>query len=173
MSYFNTQQIPLAGRADIFKGGGTDFQSLLDASSFDLGTAIASNSDLTQTTAAPADGPSGALTAAGSAEQPKNSLGLGFDLTNDQQFQLALLDRLKGERPTAADDERKFRMIQTLQEEAANRANKMGRQNALLGFALKDLPKYMAAPARAAATYDNLNAQAPYFGAQNSKRYFS
>ena len=171
MSYLNTQLIPLAGRADLFKGGETDFQSLLDASSFDLGTA--SNSDLTQTTAAPADGPSGALTAAGSAEQPKNSLGLGFDLTNDQQFQLALLDRLKGERPSAEDDERKFRMIQTLQEEAANRANKMGRQNALLGFALKDLPKYMAAPARAAATYDNLNAQGPYFGAQNSKRYFS
>lgn len=171
MSYFNTQLRPLAGRADLFKGGETDFQSLLDASSFDLGTA--SNSDLTQTTAAPADGPSGALTAAGSAEQPKNSLGLGFDLTNDQQFQLALLDRLKGERPSAEDDERKFRMIQTLQEEAANRANKMGRQNALLGFALKDLPKYMAAPARAAATYDNLNAQGPYFGAQNSKRYFS
>jgi hypothetical protein len=165
MSYFNTQMTPLAGYSDILKGGTTDFQSLLNASSFDLGTA--SNSDLTQTTAAPADGPSGSLV------QPKNSLGLGFDLNNEQQFQLALLDRLKGERPTAEDDERKFRMIQTLQREDAERANKMGRQNALLGFALKDLPKFMAAPARAAATYDNLNAQAPYLGAQNSKRYFS
>ena len=165
MSYFNTQMTPLAGYSDILKGGTTDFQSLLNANAFDLGTA--SNEDLTRTTAAPADGPSGSLV------QPKNSLGLGFDLNNEQQFQLALLDRLKGERPTAEDDERRFRMIQTLQEEAANRANKMGRQNALLGFALKDLPKFMAAPARAAATYDNLNAQAPYLGAQNSKRYFS
>ena len=77
MSYLNTQLIPLAGRADLFKGGETDFQSLLDASSFDLG--IAYKSDLTQTTAASAEDPSGALTAAGSAEQHKNSLGHGYD----------------------------------------------------------------------------------------------
>lgn len=170
MSYFNPQQRPLAGFADIFKGGTTDFQSILDANLFDLGTA--SNSNLTQTTAAPADGPSGALTAAGSAEQPKNSLGLGFDLNNDQQFQLALLDRLKEERSTPEDDERKFRMIQRLQREDAERANKMGRKNMLLGSLLKDIPKAVTNMAMAGTVYNAQNAVGPYNAAQYGKRYF-
>ena len=165
MSYFNTQMRPLAGYSDILKGGTTDFQSLLNASSFDLGTA--SNSDLTQTTAAPADGPSGSLV------QPKNSLGLGFDLNNEQQFQLALLDRLKGERPTAEDDERKFRMIQTLQREDAERANKMGRKNMLLGSILKDIPKAVTNMAMAGTVYNAQNAVGPYNAAQYGRKYFT
>ena len=147
-----------------------DVPGFYGSAGFDLGTA--SNSDLTQTTAAPADGPSGALGA--DAERPSNPYGLDpSKLSDDNKLQLMLFDKLINQRSTEADDERRFRMIQTLQREDAERENKMGRQNALLGFALKDLPKFMAAPARAAATYDNLNAQAPYLGAQNSKRYFS
>jgi len=147
-----------------------DVPGFYGSAGFNLGTA--SNSDLTQTTAAPADGPSGSLGA--SSLQPSNPYGLDpSKLSDDNKLQLMLFDKLVNQRSTEADDERRFRMIQTLQREDAERANKMGRQNALLGFALKDLPKFMAAPARAAATYDNLNAQAPYLGAQNSKRYFS
>lgn len=147
-----------------------DVPGFYGSAGFDLGTA--SNADLTQTTAAPADGPSGSLGA--SSLQPSNPYGLDpSKLSDDNKLQLMLFDKLVNQRSTEADDERRFRMIQTLQREDAERANKMGRQNALLGFALKDLPKFMAAPARAAATYDNLNAQAPYLGAQNSKRYFS
>lgn len=169
MSYFNTQQIPLAGFADIFKGGTTDFQSILDASFFDRGPA--SDSDLTQTTAAPATGPSGSVSS--SAEQPKNSLGLGFDLNNEQQFQLALLDRLKGERSTPEDDERKFRMIQQLQREGAERANKMGRKNMLLGSLLKDIPKAVTNMAMAGTVYNAQNAVGPYNAAQYGRRYFT
>lgn len=168
MSYFGTPQIPLAGRADLFQAN-PDFQSLLDASLFDLGTA--SNSDLTQTTAAPATGPSGALGA--SDLQPKNSLGLGFDLTNEQQFQLALFDRLKGERPTAEDDERKFRMIQQLQREDAERANKMGRKNMILGSLLKDIPKAVTNMAMAGTVYNAQNAVGPFNAAQYGRKYFN
>lgn len=168
MSYFNSPLTPLAGRADLFQAN-PDFQSLLDSSSFNLGTA--SNEDLTKTTAAPATGPSGALSS--SAEQPKNSLGLGFDLTNEQQFQLALFDKLKGERSTPEDDERKFRMIQQLQREDAERANKMGRENMLLGSLLKDVPQAVTNMAMAGTVYNAQNAVGPYNAAQYGRKYFT
>jgi hypothetical protein len=175
MGYFSASQIPLAGRADLFQGGGTDFQSLLDASAFDLGTA--SVSDLTQTTAAPATGPSGSVQS--SAESSEDlltlngiPLGKASDATFNDRLNLGLAQAIL-EKDNPDRDDSRLRKFQQMMRQEAEYANKMGRQNALLGFALKDLPKFMAAPARAAATYDNLNAQAPYLGAQNSKRYFS
>ncbi len=172
MSYFNRKQIPLAGFADIFKGGGTDFQSILNASLFDLGTA--SNEDLTRTTAAPANGPSTPLGA--DAERPALptingvTFGQGYEISDANRFNIDLAKALQ---PDDSKYDQKLEKLRAAMREEAEYANKMGRQNALLGFALKDLPKFMAAPARAAATYDNLNAQAPYFAAQSSRRYFS
>jgi hypothetical protein len=170
MSYFNTQMTPLAGYSDILKGGTTDFQSLLNASSFDLGTA--SNSDLTQTTAAPATGPSTPLGA--DAERPANPYGLDpSKLSEDNKFQLMLFDKLIGQRSTAEDDERKFRMIKTLQREDAERANKMGRENMLLGSLLKDIPKAVTNMAMAGTVYNAQNAVGPYNAAQYGRKYFT
>jgi len=168
MSYFNTQQRPLAGFADIFKGGTTDFQSILDANLFDLGTP----SELTETTAAPATGPSGSLGA--SSLQPNNPYGLDPNkLSEDSKVQLMLLDKLVGQRSTPEDDERKFRLIQTLQREDAERANKMGRKNMLLGSLLKDIPKAVTNMAMAGTVYNAQNAVGPYNAAQYGKRYFA
>jgi len=168
MSYFNTQQRPLAGFADIFKGGTTDFQSILDANLFDLGTP----SELTETTAAPATGPSGSLGA--SSLQPNNPYGLDPNkLSEDSKVQLMLLDKLVGQRSTAEDDERKFRMIQQLQREDAERANKMGRKNMLLGSLLKDIPKAVTNMAMAGTVYNAQNAVGPYNAAQYGRKYFA
>ena len=168
MSYFTTQQIPLAGFADIFKGGTTDFQSILNADLFDLGTP----SELTETTAAPATGPSGSVGA--SSLQPNNPYGLDLsDLDKTDKFQLMLLGMLKNERPTAEDDERRFRLIQTLQREDAERANKMGRKNMLLGSLLKDIPKAVTNMAMAGTVYNAQNAVGPYNAAQYGRKYFT
>ena len=78
MSYFGTPQTPLAGRAELFQAN-PDFQSLLDASAFDLGTP----SELTETTAAPATGPSGSLGA--SSLQPNNPYGLDVNTLSDDK----------------------------------------------------------------------------------------
>jgi hypothetical protein len=168
MSYFKTQQRPLAGYADIFKGGTTDFQSLLNANAFDLGTP----SELTETTAAPATGPSGSLGA--DAERPANPYGLDpSKLSEDSKVQLMLFDKLVGQRSTAEDDERKFKMIQTLQREDAERANKMGRKNMLLGSLLKDIPQAVTNMAMAGTVYNAQNAVGPYNAAQYGRKYFA
>lgn len=152
MSYFNTQQRPLAGFADIFKGGTTDFQSLLNANAFDLGT--------------PSEG--------ADAERPANPYGLDPNkLSDENKFQLMLFDKLVGQRSTAEDDERKFRMIQTLQREDAERANKMGRKNMLLGSLLKDIPKAVTNMAMAGTVYNAQNAVGPYTAAQYGRKYFA
>ena len=167
MSYFNTPQTPLAGRADLFQAN-TDFQSLLNASAFDLGTP----SELTKTTAAPATGPSGSVGA--SSLQPNNPYGIDpSDLDKQDKFQLMLFGMLKDERPTAEDDERRFRMVQTLQREDAERANKMGRKNMLLGSLLKDIPKAVTNMAMAGTVYNAQNAVGPYNAAQYGRRYFT
>ena len=168
MSYFNTQMTPLAGYSDVLKGGTTDFQSLLNANAFDLGTP----SELTETTAAPATGPSGSLGA--DAERPANPYGLDPNkLSDENKFQLMLFDKLIGERSTAEDDERKFRMIQTLQREDAERANKMGRKNMLLGSLLKDIPQAVTNMAMAGTVYNAQNAVGPYTAAQYGRKYFA
>ena len=170
MSYFNTPQTPLAGRADLFQAN-PDFQSLLNASAFDLGTP----SELTETTAAPATGPSGSLGA--DAERPANPYGLDPNkLSDENKFQLMLFDKLVGQRPTAEDDERKFRMIQTLQREDAERANKMGRKNydkALLGSLIQKFPEAITNMAMAGTVYNAQNAVGPYNAAQYGRQYFT
>jgi len=167
MSYFGTPQTPLAGRADLFQAN-PDFQSLLNASAFDLGTP----SELTETTAAPATGPSGSLGA--DAERPANPYGLDPNkLSDENKFQLMLFDKLVGQRSTPEDDERKFRMIQQLQREDAERANKMGRKNMLLGSLLKDIPKAVTNMAMAGTVYNAQNAVGPYNAAQYGRKYFT
>lgn len=167
MSYFGTPQTPLAGRAELFQAN-PDFQSLLDASAFDLGTP----SELTETTAAPATGPSGSLGA--DAERPANPYGLDVNnLSDDKKFQLMLFDKLVGQRSTAEDDQRKFEMIQRLQREDAERANKMGRKNMLLGSLLKDIPKAVTNMAMAGTVYNAQNAVGPFNAAQYGRRYFT
>jgi len=167
MSYFNTPQTPLAGRADLFQAN-PDFQSLLNASAFDLGTP----SELTETTAAPATGPSGSLGA--SSLQPNNPYGLDpSKLSDDNKLQLFLVDKLFGQRSTAEDDERRFRMVQILQREDAERANKMGRKNAILGSLLKDIPKAVTNMAMAGTVYNAQNAVGPFNAAQYGRQYFT
>ena len=167
MSYFNTPQTPLAGRADLFQAN-PDFQSLLNASAFDLGTP----SELTETTAAPATGPSGSLGA--SSLQPNNPYGLDLSkLSDNNKLQLFLADKLIGQRSTAEDDERRFRMIQTLQRENAERADEMGRKNAILGSVLKDIPQAVTNMAMAGTVYNAQNAVGPFNAAQYGRRYFT
>jgi hypothetical protein len=147
-----------------------DVPGFYGSDGFDLGTA--SNSNLTQTTAAPADGPSGALGA--DAERPANPYGLDpSTLSDDNKLQLMMFGELIGQRSTPEDDMRKFRMIQTLQREDAERANKMGRKNMLLGSLLKDIPKAVTNMAMAGTVYNAQNAVGPYNAAQYGRRYFT
>jgi hypothetical protein len=167
MNYFGTQQRPLAGYADIFRGGTTDFQSILNADLFDLGTP----SELTETTAAPATGPSGSLGA--DAERPVNPYGLDpSKLSEDSKVQLMLFDKLVNQRSTAEDDERRFRMIQTLQREDAERADKMGRRNydkALLGSLIQKIPEAMTNMAMAGTAHPFTPINAARYG----REYFT
>ena len=136
---------------------------------FDLGTP----SELTETTAAPATGPSGSLGA--SSLQPNNPYGLDLsDLDKQDKFQLMLLGMLKNERPTAEDDERRFKMFQTLQREDAERANEMGRKNydkALLGSLIQKIPEAMTNMAMAGNAFSN--PYAPLNAAQYGRKYFN
>jgi hypothetical protein len=172
MSYFRTQQTPLAGRADLFQAN-PDFQSLLDAKMFDLGTP----SELTETTAAPATGPSGSLGA--SSLQPNNPYGIDFnDLSNENKLNFMLFDMLKGQRPTAEDDERRFRMIQQFQREDAERADAMGRRNydkALVGSLIQKLPEAIGRMASAGTAFNAQTVVGPFNAAQygGSQRYFT
>lgn len=172
MSYFSATQTPLAGRHDLFSSEyDGDFESILGLNAFtDLGK------PLSYTTAAPADGPSKGLSSSADAGEDMLSLnginlGPASDATFDQRLQLGLAQALLNRDDSAKDDERIGKFKQMMREEAVF-ANKMGRQNALLGFALKDLPKAMAAPAWAGTTYNAQNAQGPYTAA-NARRYFT
>lgn len=145
-----------------------DIPGFYGSAGFDLGTP----SELTETTAAPATGPSGSVGA--SSLQPNNPYGIDPNtLSDDNKFQLMLFDKLIGERSTAEDDERKFRMIQTLQREDAELANKMGRKNMLLGSLLKDIPKAVTNMAMAGTVYNAQNAVGPYNAAQYGRQYFT
>ena len=171
MSYFNTQQRPLAGFADIFKGGTTDFQSLLDANLFDLGTA--SNSDLTQTTAAPATGPSGALGASDLQPAPTINgvtFGQGYNLTDKDRLNI---DLVKAQLPNDSEYDKKLEKLRFALREDAERANKMGRENAILGSLLKDIPKAVTNMAMAGTVYNAQNAVGPYNAAQYGRQYFT
>ena len=171
MTYFNTQQGPLAGYADIFKSGTTDFQSILDASLFDLGTA--SNSDLTQTTAAPATGPSGALGASDLQPAPTINgvtFGQGYNLTDKDRLNIDLVRALQPD--DSKYDERLEKLRSALREDA-ERANKMGRKNMLLGSLLKDIPKAVTNMAMAGTVYNAQNAVGPYNAAQYGRQYFT
>ena len=170
MNYFGTQQRPLAGYADIFRGGTTDFQSILNDNLFDLGTA--SNSDLTQTTAAPATGPSGALGASDLQPAPTINgvtFGQGYNLS-DARLNIDLVKaQLHGD---SKYDERLEKLRSAMREEA-ERANKMGRKNMLLGSLLKDIPKAITNMAMAGTVYNAQNAVAPYNAAQYGRQYFT
>lgn len=171
MNYFNTQQIPLAGFADIFKGGTTDFQSILDNSFFDRGPA--SNSDLTQTTAAPATGPSGSVGA--SSLQPAPTIngvtfGQGYNLTDKDRLNI---DLVRAQQSDDSKYDEKLEKLRAAMREDAERANKMGRKNMLLGSLLKDIPKAVTNMAMAGTVYNAQNAVGPYNAAQYGKRYFT
>ena len=171
MNYFGTQQRPLAGYADIFKSGTTDFQSILDASFFDLGTA--SNSDLTQTTAAPATGPSGALGA--SSLQPAPTItgvtfGQGYNLSDDARLNI---DLVRAQLPDDSKYDERLEKLRFALREDAERANKMGRKNAILGSLLKDIPKAITNMAMAGTAFNAQNAVAPYNAAQYGNNYFT
>jgi hypothetical protein len=151
MNYFGTQQIPLAGYADIFRGGTTDFQSILNDNLFDLGTA--SNSDLTQTTAAPATGPSGALGASDLQPAPTINgvtFGQGYNLSDDARLNIDLVRALQ---PDDSKYDERLEKLRSAMREDAERANKMGRKNMLLGSLLKDIPKAITAMAMAGTAY--------------------
>ena len=171
MNYFNRQQRPLAGYADIFKGGTTDFQSILDASFFNRGPA--SNSDLTQTTAAPATGPSGSVGA--SSLQPAPTIngvtfGQGYNLTDKDRLNI---DLVRAQQSDDSKYDEKLEKLRAAMREDAERANKMGRKNMLLGSLLKDIPKAVTNMAMAGTVYNAQNAVGPYNAAQYGKRYFT
>ena len=171
MNYFGTQQRPLAGYADIFKNGTTDFQSILNANLFDLGTA--SNSDLTQTTAAPATGPSGAVGASDLQPAPTINgvtFGQGYNLTDKDRLNIDLVRALQPD--DSKYDERLEKLRSALREDA-ERANKMGRKNMLLGSLLKDIPKAVTNMAMAGTVYNAQNAVGPYNAAQYGRQYFT
>ena len=172
MSYFSGTQIPLAGKYDPLSSEyDGDFESVLGLNAFtDLGK------PLSYTTAAPADGPSKGLSSSADAGEDMLSLngvnlGPASEATFAQRFDLGLVQAMLNQNDPAKDDER-IRKFQQMMREEAIFANKMGRQNALLGFALKDLPKAMAAPAWAGTTYNAQNARGPYTAA-GARRYFT
>jgi hypothetical protein len=172
MSYFSTSLNPIAGKynplSSEYEG---DFESLLGLNAFtDLGK------PLSYTTAAPADGPSKGMDSSAEAGEDMLSLngvnlGPASKATFDQRLQLGLAQALLNKDDSAKDDER-IRKFQQMMREEAIFANKMGVQNNLIGFALKDLPKAMSAPAWAGTTYNAQNAQGPYTAA-NARRYFT
>jgi len=171
MNYFNTQQRPLAGYADIFKSGTTDFQSILDASLFDLGTA--SNSDLTQTTAAPATGPSGAVGASDLQPAPTINgvtFGQGYNLTDKDRLNI---DLVRAQQSDDSKYDERLEKLRSAMREDAERANKMGRKNMLLGSLLKDIPKAVTNMAMAGTVYNAQNAVGPYNAAQYGRQYFT
>jgi len=147
-----------------------DVPGFYGSAGFDLGTP----SELTETTAAPATGPSGSLGA--SSLQPNNPYGLDLnDLDKDEKFQLMLYGLLKGDRPTAEDDERRFKMFQTLQREDAERANKMGRSNydkALLGSLIQKFPEAITNMAFAGSAFNAQNTLMPLKVAEYGRKYF-
>jgi hypothetical protein len=171
MNYFGTQQRPLAGYADIFRGGTTDFQSILNDNLFDLGTA--SNSDLTQTTAAPATGPSGALGASDLQPAPTINgvtFGQGYNLSDDARLNI---DLVKAQLPGDSKYDERLEKLRSAMREEAERANKMGRKNMLLGSLLKDIPKAITDMAMAGTVYNAQNAVGPYNAAQYGRQYFT
>ena len=171
MNYFGTQQRPLAGYADIFRGGTTDFQSILNDNLFDLGTA--SNSDLTQTTAAPATGPSGALGASDLQPAPTINgvtFGQGYNLSDDARLNIDLVRALQ---PDDSKYDERLEKLRSAMREDAERANKMGRKNMLLGSLLKDIPKAVTNMAMAGTAFNAQNTVAPYNAAQYGRQYFT
>lgn len=175
MSYFNRQQRPLAGFADIFKGGTTDFQSLLNANAFDLGTA--SDEDLTRTTAAPANGPSTPLGA--DAERPALptingvTFGQGYEISDKDRLNIDLARALQ---PDDSKYDQKLEKLRTAMREEAIFANEMGRKNydkALLGSMIQKLPQAITNMAMAGTVYNAQNAVGPYNAAQYGRRYFT
>ena len=171
MNYLGTQQRPLAGYADIFKGGTTDFQSILNANLFDLGTA--SNSDLTQTTAAPATGPSGAVGASDLQPAPTINgvtFGQGYNLTDKDRLNI---DLVKANLTDDSKFDEKLEKVRSAMREDAERADKMGRKNAILGSLLKDIPKAVTNMAMAGTVYNAQNAVGPYNAAQYGRQYFT
>jgi hypothetical protein len=170
MNYFGTQQRPLAGRADLFQGN-PYFQSLLDSSLFDLGTA--SNSDLTQTTAAPATGPSGALGASDLQPAPTINgvtFGQGYNLSDDARLNIDLVRALQ---PDDSKYDERLEKLRSAMREDAERANKMGRKNMLLGSLLKDIPKAITDMAMAGTVYNRQNTVGPFNAAQYGNTYFT
>jgi len=173
MSYFGTPQTPLAGRADLFQAN-PDFQSLLDASLFDLGTA--SNSDLTQTTAAPATGPSGAVGA--SSLQPAPTIngvtfGQGYNLTDKDRLNI---DLVRAQQSDDSKYDEKLEKLRSAMREDAERANKMGRKNydkALVGSMIQQIPQAITNMAMAGTVYNAQNAVGPYNAAQYGRKYFA
>jgi len=173
MNYFGTPQTPLAGRADLFQAN-PDFQSLLDASLFNLGTA--SNSDLTQTTAAPATGPSGALGASDLQPAPTINgviFGQGYNLTDKDRLNIDLVRALQ---PDDSKYDEKLEKLRSAMREDAERANEMGRRNydkALLGSLIQKIPEAITNMAMAGTAFNAQNAVGPYNAAQYGYKYFT
>ncbi len=174
MNYFNRQQRPLAGYADIFKGGTTDFQSILDASFFNRGPA--SNSDLTQTTAAPATGPSGSVGASSLQSAPTINgvtFGQGYNLTDKDRLNI---DLVRAQQSDDSKYDEKLEKLRFAMREDAERANEMGRRNydkALLGSMIQKLPEAITNMAMAGTVYNAQNAVGPYNAAQYGRQYFT
>ena len=174
MNYFGTQQRPLAGYADIFKGGTTDFQSILNANLFDLGTA--SNSDLTQTTAAPATGPSGALGASDLQPAPTINgvtFGQGYNLTDKDRLNI---DLVKAQLPNDSEYDKKLEKLRFALREDAERANEMGRRNydkALVGSLIQKIPQAITNMAMAGTVYNAQNTVGPFNAAQYGRQHFT
>jgi hypothetical protein len=107
------------------------------------------------------------------AERPVNPYGLDpSKLSEDSKVQLMLFDKLVNQRSTAEDDERRFRMIQTLQREDAERADKMGRRNydkALLGSLIQKIPEAMTNMAMAGTAHPFTPINAARYG----REYFT
>ena len=178
MSYFNTQMRPLAGSSDILKGGTTDFQSLLNASLFDLGTA--SNSDLTQTTAAPATGPSSSVQSSAEASDDLLTLngiplGKASDATFNDRLNVGLAQAIL-EKDNPDRDDRRLRNFQQMMRQEAIFADEMGRKNydkALLGSMIQKIPEAITNMAMAGTVYNAQNAVGPYNAAQYGRKYFT
>ena len=173
MNYFGTPQTPLAGRADLFQAN-PDFQSLLDASLFNLGTA--SNSDLTQTTAAPATGPSGALGA--SDLQPASTIngvifGQGYNLTDKDRLNIDLVRALQ---PDDSKYDEKLEKLRSAMREDAERANEMGRRNydkALLGSLIQKIPEAITNMAMLPGRFNEQTTVGPYNAARYGRQHFT
>ena len=137
---------------------------------------------LDYTTAAPPGSEGGALpTSPEGTRNPSNNIidtfkGMGIDLSAlppEQQVQVGLTSALLNDRNKTESPEElqnKLQMLDEFSYRQAQRKQKLGIESNQQAFLLKDLPKYMAAPAWERARYADDIAVGPYAAASIAGR---